>query len=79
MTNAVATMPRNDLIGVRFSAEELELLDRLVAHFTATHPGVKFNRQMAIKAAVARAAADALPPPAPHSRPRVTKTTARKR
>jgi hypothetical protein len=75
-------MPRGTLIGVRFSSEEKARLDALARHLEATHPGVVFNAQMAIKAAIAIVSRDAgleAPPPAPSSRPHTKKTRAPKR
>lgn len=77
---AAVEMPRGKLIGVRLSAEEVERLDRLAAHFERNSPpGVTYNAQTTIKAAIAIAATQAgidVPPAAP-SRPRVKKTTRR--
>jgi hypothetical protein len=80
---ATEALARNDLVGVRFTPNEHELLDRLVAHFEEAHPGMRFNKQMVIRAAVFAYAKGlgiepAVPPPAPSSRPR-QKTAPKKR
>lgn len=49
---AAVGMARNDLVGVRFTPEEQALLDRLVEHFESAHPGMRYNKQMVIRAAV---------------------------
>jgi hypothetical protein len=74
--SAANAMPRNKLIGVRFTEEEIGVLDRLVAHFEETSPGVAFNHQLAIKAALAIVAREVgvAAPPAPRSRPKPRKS-----
>lgn len=76
-------MARNELVGVRFSPEEHALLDRLVGHFERAHPGMRFNKQMVIRAAVFAYAREfgiePSPPPAPPSQPRIKAATKPKR
>lgn len=73
-----AAVARNDLVGMRFTPDEQALLDRLVEHFKQAHPGMPFNRQMVIRAAVFAYAKSlgietaAVPPPPP-SKPRPKK------
>ena len=78
---AADSMARNDLVGVRFAPAEQAVLERLVTHFEEAHPGMRFNKQMVIRAAVF-AYAEKLGiepvPPAPASMPRA-KTAVKKR
>lgn len=57
-------MARNKLIGVRFSDEEAARVERLRLHFQELNPGVTFNAQTVIKAALALAEAQLLQPAA---------------
>lgn len=72
-----AAMARNELVGVRFSPDEHALLDRLVSHYEQAHPGMRFNKQMVIRAAVFAYAKglgiepNTTAPQEPPSRPRV--------
>ncbi len=69
-------MARNDLVGVRFTPEEQDVLDRLVSHFEAAHPGMRFNKQMVIRAAVFAYAKElglGVATPAPPSKPKPKK------
>ena len=71
---ASAAMARNELVGVRFTPEEQAVLERLVGHFEREHPGMRFNKQMVIRAAVfayARGLGLLEAPAPPPTRPRV--------
>ena len=76
---AAVEMARNELVGVRFAPGEQRLLQRLVEHFEQAHPGMRFNKQMVIRAAVFAYARDLglveEPPPAPPSRARMKAVT----
>lgn len=85
MSEAVA---RNDLVGVRFTPKEQELLDALLGHFEDRNPGMKFTKQMVIRAAVFAYAKSlgiespsTAPPSKPASQPRIRAAarTAKKR
>lgn len=73
---AANEMPRGKLIGVRLSAEEVDLLDRFAAHLQAkSPPGVEINAQTALKSALQIAATqEGVLTPSVGARPRVKKT-----
>ncbi|MBS2017195.1 MAG: hypothetical protein JST00_30200 [Deltaproteobacteria bacterium] len=74
-----AVVARGKLIGIRFSDEEYERIERLIAHYERLTPGVPFNAQTVIKASLALAERElGIAPPAPPSRPR-PKTATKKR
>ncbi len=69
-------MARGKLIGVRFSDEEFDRIQRLIAHLEEATPGASFNPQAAIKVAIALAEKHyGIAPLSPPSRPRVKAST----
>jgi hypothetical protein len=62
------TVARGKLIGVRFSQVEFSRIESLIGLFEQMTPGVKFNAQTVIKAALAMAETELI-----SSRPKPTK------
>lgn len=74
VTIAAGGMARGKLVGVRFSDEEYARIERLITHYQSVTPGVDFNAQTVIKAALALAESTlGLVPPPPPSKPRAKK------